>query len=1001
MTVQPYAWQEPCIAAGIHALDTYRVFANASEMGTGKSVLTCFIAKRSGRKLLVICPKSVVPDWHEWGERIGVPVTALSYGKARTGKTPHGIWHVKGKYFKWQVPQDTTLVFDEAHECGGLNTQQAELLCAARRQQMRIVLLSGTLAETPMKMRAIGYALGLHKLVDFWPWAKTRGVVEGFFGMEWPYLTPQKRADGERIMDGIRQDLGAKFFRIRKSEVPGFPEKQVIPLLLPTKPLDTDAFETGKLGYEARMAAELLKVPGLAERTRDQVAAGNSVAVFVNYLETLHALREEFPNAALICGGQSENERITNLHKFQSNEVHVILVITQAGGTGVSLHDLHGRPRVTFLCPGTSAARFLQAIDRIHRAGSLSHATIYVVFAAGVPVERRSRERMEAKINNLTALNDADLIGGSFPDTLTNPNNETELNAATQPAPHADEPLGGLPSHSEPCRPEGSCLPDQPALSGSGQPQQPGPGGSGPDPLHDVGRARAPGADCHSGGPHPGAAPAGGVSQDGWGGDRAPDGCGADAQPGVGDAAHYGESARACADPGQGRAPAPHGQAHAGPQQHDGSGAGRADQMVRIIAPTPFPAVAAKADAEGNHVVRKHARCSPSKLKNLEICPSYEGDNDGPVHPVTLRGTAMHEALETGDDSGLLTEKDNEELRLVNACREFQDAEAVPGEIVITEPHLKTHDPDVQGFADRVVLEPPVVPTFPNDGKTYVGQITRHARIRDYKMGWNAVDTPDINPQAIAYTVAVFMAYPDVTSVNFAFLIPRLDMILEHTFQRSELPTLKLRLSTIAERVRKLAGKEFNVVDSNCLYCGRKATCAALAAKALPIARSFDEHSEAKLPLPATFDPAQMTDPQQIAYGLNIAAVMEGWIEQLRKRAYAIRKETGVEIPGYDWIERSAKREITNPVGTFEVVTKEFGVTPEAFLSATKISITQLSAVVADAAPKGEKGKAEEQLTSRLMDTMCLTRGASFYVLQRSKKKAPKKAEPVAALPST
>jgi translation initiation factor 2B subunit (eIF-2B alpha/beta/delta family) len=146
-----------------------------------------------------------------------------------------------------------------------------------------------------------------------------------------------------------------------------------------------------------------------------------------------------------------------------------------------------------------------------------------------------------------------------------------------------------------------------------------------------------------------------------------------------------------------------------------------------------------------------------------------------------------------------------------------------------------------------------------------------------------------------------------------------------------------------------------------------------------------------------TFDPAQMTDPQQIAYGLNIASVLETWIEQLRKRAHAIRKDTGVEIPGYDWIERSAKREITNPVGAFEVVTKEFGVTPEAFLSATKISITQLSAVVADAAPKGEKGKTEELLTSRLMDTMVLTRGASFHVLQRSKKKAPKKADAITA----
>lgn len=397
--------------------------------------------------------------------------------------------------------------------------------------------------------------------------------------------------------------------------------------------------------------------------------------------------------------------------------------------------------------------------------------------------------------------------------------------------------------------------------------------------------------------------------------------------------------------------------------------------------------------AEGNHGVRKHARCSPSKLKNLELCPSYSGDNDGPVHPVTLRGTAMHEALETGNDAGLLTEKDQEELRLVTTCREFQKSEAVPGEFVITEPHLKTHDRDVSGFADRVVLEPPV--SHAEDDPSAPLYWTRKARVRDYKMGWNAVDAPDNNPQAIAYTVAVFLQYPDVTEVDFAFLIPRLDLILQHTFQRTELDTLKLRISTTAERVRTLAGKEFNVVDSNCLYCGNKATCTALHAKALTIARGVED--EAKLPLPAVLEPGQLTNPQHVAYALNVASVLEGWIDQVRKQATAFRRDNGVEIPGYDWIERSAPRSVTNPTGAFEIVTKEFGVTPEAFLSAAKISITQLSACVADAAPKGEKAKAEELLTDRLMDTMCISRGASFHVLQRQKKKAPKKAEAIAS----
>lgn len=398
---------------------------------------------------------------------------------------------------------------------------------------------------------------------------------------------------------------------------------------------------------------------------------------------------------------------------------------------------------------------------------------------------------------------------------------------------------------------------------------------------------------------------------------------------------------------------------------------------IDIVA-TPVPQQVSTS-AEGNHVVRKHARSSPSKLKNLEICPSYEGDNDGPVHPVTLRGTAMHEALETGNDLGLdpsaETGPPGTEKALVEMCREFQNAETVPGEFVLTEPHLKTHDRDVQGFADRVVLEP----------ANAAGR--RKARIRDYKMGFNLVDLPNINPQAIAYTVAVFIEYVDVDEINFAFLIPRQDAVLEHTFHRSELPALKLRLSVIADRVRKLAGKEFNLVDSNCLYCGRKATCPEATNKVLPIRNAFTEAD--RLPLPSTFDFEKLTEPQDVAYMLNLANMAEDWAAKAKSFALRYRLELGQEVPGYDLVERKGKREVTDPNAAFAVA-QEFGVTMPQFIAAARVSITSLETSVKEHAGQGDKAAAADRFTDRLMDANAISRGGSFNVLQRSrKKKAP------------
>ena len=49
--------------------------------------------------------------------------------------------------------------------------------------------------------------------------------------------------------------------------------------------------------------------------------------------------------------------------------------MTQAGGTGLSLHDVNGEhPRVSLISPSFSAIDLKQALGRIHRAGAKSPA---------------------------------------------------------------------------------------------------------------------------------------------------------------------------------------------------------------------------------------------------------------------------------------------------------------------------------------------------------------------------------------------------------------------------------------------------------------------------------------------------------------------------------------------------------------------------------------------------------------------------------------------------
>lgn len=897
-----FDWQQPSAAALESAFRQFGVAADGSDTGTGKTYKVLHVVRRLGLRAVVLCPKSMIAEWENVARMAGVPCQVLNYEKVRAGKTVHGRWQVKGSVFFWNIdPANTVLVFDEAHRLGGMRTQNALMLVAAKRQNLRMFLLSATLIGSPLKAWAVGYALGLHGLVNFWQWARPLGVMEGVFGPEWAPHRLKPPADAEEIMRRMREALGSKFTRIRKTDVPNFPQCQLVPTFVQTEELpDFSEYVGGMGGMTARMGIENAMVPGLTDKVRDSIDEGFSVAVFVNFVEPLETLKKAFPHAAIVQGGQSKTARQAAIDAFQNNTTDVILLMAQAGGTGVNLHDLHGKPRVAYVIPGNDAVEFLQVLGRIHRAGSLSSAINYVVFASGSPSHRRIRRRLEHKLTSLSALNDHDL--NDDPSYAYGPTDQLpDIAAGPRPTDGAAEDAVAAP-------------PDQHRLAGGeGLATDPLPGGAGRDAPR-------------------------------------PDDLGS-------------------------REPSKRSAGRSGGREGSGAGCGGGPAMSPVIdvVATPVPTEPQQVSTPaGEHAERKHARCSPSKLKNLEICPSYEPDNDGPVHPVTLRGTAMHEALETGDDSKLLPDNDNEELRLVTMCRDFQAGEAVPGETVILEPHLKTHDKDVQGFADRVVLEP-VRP----DG-------TRRIRIRDYKMGWNAVETPDRNPQAIAYTVAAFLAYPEASEVDFAFLIPRIDQVLQHTFQRSDLPELKLRLSVIADRVRKLAGKEYHLDYENCFYCGAKATCPVMLERMLPVRKAVAP--EDQLPVPSTFNLDEVTKPEDVAMILNMANMAEKFAEKAKAFGLRYRLELGQEVPGYDLIERSAKREITDAVAAYEVA-KEFGVSEGEYLASAKISITALETAVKANAPRGTKEQKAKEFTDRLMDASALSRGASFHVLQRTKKR--------------
>lgn len=395
---------------------------DGSFCGSGKTYVAAHVCKSVGKKAFVICPKVAIPVWKKILDGFGVEIVGVvNYEKLRTGNTPWGKF--EKRIFKWALPENTVIIGDEIHRAKGRDSLNARMLRDAKGIPM--ILLSATLADSPLDLRAIAHVAGLCDWHGWWGWLLRNGCSRGRFGLT---FNP-KRKD---VLLNLHNELFVKRGgRLRIEDLgPGeFPETQIV----------AESFqfnnEIGRVYQEmeeelavlaeatahdkqnnpltvqlrARQKIELLKAPGIVSMVNDFLEDGHSVVVFVNYRATMDALCERMKTKCSIYGGQDQEERERCIQEFQANRARVIVVNVQAGGAAVSLHDIHGtHPRVALICPTYSATELRQALGRVHRAGG-SRSLQRILFAAGT-VEERVCARVSAKLARLDLLVDGDLL---------------------------------------------------------------------------------------------------------------------------------------------------------------------------------------------------------------------------------------------------------------------------------------------------------------------------------------------------------------------------------------------------------------------------------------------------------------------------------------------------------------------------------------------------------------------------------------------------------------
>lgn len=404
--------------------------------GSGKTIVACTIAKRMNRRLIVVAPLGTIPNWQreinivqaeallvvnyellrEGNCRIDGKTTKCPYLQVQY-RTDTAKGQVIRKFcgYRWTLPPNVLVVFDEAHR--GKNgiltghTMNSQLISSIRSavnpaQNTGSLLLSATITDGVESSDVLCYVLGLYKPYEqsaFERWVKSANVTDMIKLM---YLLVPKYA--------TKMDPGAHLTSttVKCLQIDATPEDAARIEALNREIHNIIQKVTSK-GKKVTLIdiidqwrpLELLKAGIILPRIDKWVQKNYAIAVMCNFTETRERLDELVRASKIpvsidhIYGEMSAEAKESARARFQADQIQLLLVNIRCCSEGINLKG--EKPRRVVVYVGMSGTITRQAIGRFKRLGGNMNVKVYLLFVRNSPTEARLAAIQTKKLDNL------------------------------------------------------------------------------------------------------------------------------------------------------------------------------------------------------------------------------------------------------------------------------------------------------------------------------------------------------------------------------------------------------------------------------------------------------------------------------------------------------------------------------------------------------------------------------------------------------------------------